>query len=202
MKDYTCFFSLLVIVLCSFKEAMQVKQNVKPDLSKWVVTGVKGKNLILKNGRQLKTSLFDLKYIGTLQTQNKAPYYIISGRGCHGCDANISIYIWSPSDGPMLDESRQTRYAYPGKEKDYETSKRIFESRMFYGGCNSYGNSVVWLQRALNEKGKWVEDIFVVSLKNDMLQETLISKPFKGSKSALLSATCKELPGIDVSSEP
>jgi len=202
LKTYTCCISLLIIVFCSFNNAKQTVQNSKPDQSIWIVTGVKGKNLILKNGRQLKTSLFDLKYIGALQTQKKAPYYILSGRGCHGCDANISIYIWSPSDGPMLDDSRQPRYTYPGKEKDYETGKPIFESRMFYSDCNVYGNSVIWLQRTLNDKGKWIEDMFVVSLKTDKLQETLITKQFKSSKSTFLSTTCKELPGIDVSSEP
>ncbi|MDT3404370.1 hypothetical protein [Mucilaginibacter terrae] len=193
MKNFVFFFIMVVLSL--------LKGYAQPSTAQWAVKGVKGMNLILKNDRQLKTNLFNLKYMGVLQTRNKAPYYILSGRGCNECGANLSIYIWSQSDGPMLPEGKQLRYAYPGKENDYETGKAVFESRMFYSDCSGYSNSVVWLQRSLNKKNKWVEDMFLVSVKNDKLVETRVAKVNKSAKAMILSATCKELPGIDVSTE-
>jgi hypothetical protein len=48
----------------------------------------------------LKTSLHELRYIDKYNG-NKAPFLILSGRGCDECDANISIYICSPGDVPL-----------------------------------------------------------------------------------------------------
>ena len=78
-----------------------------------------GTTLEWADGRQFVTTLFDAKIVGQLQTTKKQPYLILTGRGCEECDANISIYIHSPSDGPMKGESSQTRYSYPGRVRDY-----------------------------------------------------------------------------------
>ena len=66
--------------------------------------------------RGFKTTLYHLKVIGELTTVRKLPYYILSGIGCHECDANVSIYIHSPSNGPMKNEAEQKRFDYPGRE--------------------------------------------------------------------------------------
>lgn len=67
----------------------------------------------LSDGSKFQTTLYDLKVIGKLRTKKKFPYYILSGVGCNGCDANTSIYIHSPSDGPMKNEGSKLAFLTP-----------------------------------------------------------------------------------------
>src|SRR5215467_16067752 len=76
--------------------------------------------LVPPDGSKFKTTLYGLNVIGELKTAHKLPYYILSGVGCDGCDANTSLYIHSPSDGPMKNEGEQRRFYYPGRELDYQ----------------------------------------------------------------------------------
>ena len=66
-------------------------------------------------GRTFHTGVFGPKYIGLLPAKGKAPYLVFSGRSCDECDANRTIYIHSPDDGPMLGGERDPRYTYPGQ---------------------------------------------------------------------------------------
>jgi len=175
--------------------------NEKPDSSNWYFDKIIGQTIYFKFNKQFKTNLYDLKYIGQLKTKSKAPYLILSGRNCNECDENISIFIHSPSDGPMKNEARQTRYSYPGKELDYATNKLIFESRMFYGDClNNKNESVVWLQKNLNEKGVFENELLTVEVINDSLKET--SKKVDSLNFEKYIPKCKELPGTSMTSEP
>src|ERR1700756_200051 len=107
-------------------------------------------DLILPDGSKFRTTLYELKVIGQLPTAKKLPYFILSGRGCNECDANTSIYVHSPSDGPMKNEGKQPRFPYPGRLSDNEADQLVYESRMFYGNClPDYANAVVWFERGL-----------------------------------------------------
>jgi len=67
--------------------------------SEWIFDKVRAHTLEFKNGKSYNTDLYDLKYIGQVANNNKAPFLIFSGRECLECDANISIYIHSPANG-------------------------------------------------------------------------------------------------------
>jgi hypothetical protein len=171
-----------------------------PD-SAWYFEKVIGQTLYFKNNKTFKTNLFDLHYIGQLKAKHKAPYLILSGRNCNECDENISIFIHSPSDGPMKNEAEQITYSYPGKEFDYATNKLIFESRMFYGDCIVNTNEcIVWVQKKLNDNGVFKNSTLTVEVNNDKLKESIESKDSITLKKLFLK--CKELPGINVTSEP
>jgi hypothetical protein len=102
----------------------------------------------LPDGSQFVTTLYDLKVVGTLITKKKLPYYVLSGIGCNGCDANTSIYIHSPSDGAMKNEGEQPRFSYPGQQIDYQSGKVVSENRVFLGDClPSHPNAVIWFYR-------------------------------------------------------
>src|ERR1043166_3621001 len=75
--------------------------------------------LVFSDGSRFETTLFDVRVLGALRTSYKAPYIVLAGRGCIQCDANISIYIHSPSDGAMRDQGTQPRFTYPGHELSY-----------------------------------------------------------------------------------
>lgn len=89
----------IALTLCT-ATAQQVGEQRVTSTS---VTGV----LSLPDGSKFKTSLYGMKVIGQLRTTKKVPYFILSGTTCTGCDENVSIYIHSPSDGPMKNEAEQ-----------------------------------------------------------------------------------------------
>jgi hypothetical protein len=162
--------------------------------------------LKLPNGSQFETALYGMKTIGWLRTDKKLPYFILSGRTCTQCDENTSIYIHSPSDGPMKNEAEQRRFLYPGKETNYEDGSTLYEGRMFFGDClASHPNAVVWFERSLRDDKKWHEDVFLAEVKGDDLSgEELhgeLPKPSE-AQDAVRRGKCRELPGIDRSSEP
>jgi hypothetical protein len=210
MKKTAIIFMPLLMLLLSSNIAVKTATNptsdstVKYDIqsNNWGVVKVEGKELLLNNGKRLKTSLFNLKYIGQLQTKSKAPYFILSGRSCTNCDENISIYIWCPSNGVMLANGKQPRYSYPGKEKDYATNEIVYENRMFYGSCSTYKNSVIWIQRSLNGKKVWENSVFIVTVVNDKLQEIKLPKSNQINGFLNKESNCKELPGIVTTTEP
>ena len=160
----------------------------------------------LSDGSKFQTTLYDLKVIGKLSTKKKFPYYILSGVGCNGCDANTSIYIHSPSDGPMKNEGEQTRFSYPGSEKDYQNGQIVSKTRMFFGDClSTYPNAVVWFYRMLGDDKKWHDGVSVAEVKEDRLITTELQgelpKP-KDTEVAIRTGLCHELPGIAAYTEP
>src|SRR5262245_27498814 len=73
----------------------------------------------------------------------------------------MSIYIHSPSDGPMRNEATQPRYAYPGREVSYEDGKTVlYKARAFLGDClPGYRNAVVWYEGVRTEGGGWASGV-------------------------------------------
>lgn len=126
--------------------------------------------LDLPNGSKFQTTLFDLKVIGELQTVHKLPYYVLSGVGCEECDANTSIYIHSPSDGPMKDEGTQQRFDYPGQEFSLEDHSVISTTRTFLGDCAlDYPNAVIWFEHSIGDDRQWHDAVFVATVQQDHL---------------------------------
>jgi hypothetical protein len=160
----------------------------------------------LSDGSKFQTTLYGLKVIGKLRTKKKFPYYILSGLGCNGCDANTSIYIHSPSDGPMKNEGEQTRFSYPGSETDYQSGHIVSKTRMFFGDCLSpHPNAVVWFYRTLGDDKKWHDGVSVAEVKDDRLITTelqgALPKP-KDTEVAIRTGLCHEVPGIAAYTEP
>jgi len=154
----------------------------------------------LSDGSKFQTTLFDVKVIGKLRTEKKIPYYILSGIGCNGCDANTSIYIYSPSDGPMKNEGEQARFSYPGSETDYQSGQIVSKTRMFFGDClSTHPNSVIWFYRTLGDDKKWHDGVSVAEVEEDRLITTELHgelpKP-KNIEAAIRTGLCHELPGI------
>lgn len=67
-----------------------------------------------RNGQQFATGLYDMTFLGTLLS-GKAPYVVLSGRGCTGCEANVSIYILSPLGSRVADSTTKVDLSpWPG----------------------------------------------------------------------------------------
>ena len=157
--------------------------------------------LQLPNGSEFQTTLYGLKVIGLLRTAHKLPYYVLSGIGCNGCDAGTSIYIHSPSDGPMRDEGTQPRFDYPGREIGREDRSVISETRMFFGNCAvGHADAVLWFYRLRDDNKQWQEKVYLAEIRDDRLAygEVKTDVPRLGdAEDATRESQCHELAGID-----
>jgi len=154
--------------------------------------------LVFKDGSRFQTTLFEVRVLSILRTERKMPFLVLEGRGCTECDANTSIYIHSPSDGPMRGEAIQPRYAYPGREVSYEDDKTVlYEAPVFLGNClPGNDNAVVWYERARTNVGSWQTRVFVVAVSKDTLTERRLGKPLPSvsqSVARVASRQCREL---------
>ena len=190
-------FFVIVAVFIATAQPMDAQQKKSADQ-----TGV----LTLPNGSKFKTTIYGMKVIGRLRTTKKLPYFILSGTTCTECDENISIYIHSPSDGPMKNEAEQRRFSYPGREIDYQSGQVDYEGRMFYGDClPDHPNAVIWFDGTLGDNKKWHHDVLVAEIKADRLVTTELHgelpKP-SDFQTAVGNGQCHELPGRRCYSEP
>jgi hypothetical protein len=148
-----------------------------------------------------------MEVIGQLRTASKLPYYILSGRGCQECDARTSIYIHSPSDGPMKDEGNQARFSYPGRRVSYlDGSSLVYEARMFFGNCAAgHLDAVIWFERFLGDDGQWHDGVFLAEVKDDSLVSGEMARQapdLREVEDAVRRMQCRELQGRDGFSEP
>ena len=207
---------LLILAIVACKEAPKPEpesafQRLPFDLrqdSIRIASGMQAEQLdtlILSDSTRFPTTLYEVQVLGALRTTRKYPYLVLSGRGCTDCDANISIHVHSPSDGPMKGEATQDRYAFPGREDDYEEGTPLFESRVFIGDCVSqHANAVLWFQHSYTDGQKGPLRVFAVEVRNDSLIGHMLD-PLPSIAEAIAAATsagCREIPGSEYSSEP
>ena len=172
-----------------------------------VITGKDGVGILaLPDGSKFKTTLYGLKIIGQLKTVRKLPYYILSGIGCNGCDANTALYIHSPSDGPMKNEGEQTRFYYPGRELDYQLRKLVYTGRVFLGNCISgHPGAIVWFEKFVGDDERWQSDVVIAEVNSDNLAVKTIDRempPVREAEVSVQRGQCREIPGTTRFSEP
>lgn len=162
--------------------------------------------LDLPNGSKFATTLYDLKVIGQLKSAHKLPYYVLSGIGCNGCDANVSIYIHSPSDGPMHDEGTQPRFDYPGRGFRREDHRVDSETRVFLGDCApGHPDAVIWFYHLLGEDKQWHDSVDVAEVRGDKLFDWTPESDvptLAEAEDAVRKSRCTEVPGLDQFEEP
>jgi len=195
-------FLLGVACLCSFSPLLVAHAARVKTVTDRDGLGV----LVLPNGSQFKTTLYHLKLVGELPRSGKSPYYILSGFGCTECDANRSIYVHSPSDGPMKGEGEQRRFLYPGRESDVENHRVVYESRAFFGNCVAmYPNAVIWFERFVGDAGRWHTRVVVAEAKSDnlVIESVQTNSPkIEEAVNSVGRGQCTEIPGINRLSEP
>jgi hypothetical protein len=170
----------------------------------WTIDKVSDTKLIFKDGKSFDTKLYQLEYIGQIPVDKKAPYLVFSGRDCKECDANISIYIHSPSDGQLIVGDGKNCYAYPGSEKDYETNNVLYKARAFYGQVLKNIKGVIWYQSQLLMNGKMNQSVFLSHIVNGSLKDTTFTDNglIKETLNLLNKGQCKEIQGREYTSQP
>ena len=198
MKTKSIVILLLFITVFSYLIFTNKNQDVE---NKWDFEKVIGQILYFSNDKQLKVDLYDIKYIGQLRTESNQPLFVLSAKGCAECDENQAIYIYSPSFGIVKENGVPIRYSYPGMEYNYLDKKIVFESRMFHGKCTSQtGDSIVWFQKEYNPDGSYNESTFAIEVDGENIKETIIKDKILSINN--ITKNCKELPGIDFTTEP
>jgi hypothetical protein len=203
------FILLFEIVLLTESHGLTEKNNnstttIQKISNEWIFEKVTGSFLKFKNGKEFNTNLYELKYIGMVPNGNKAPFLIFSGRDCNECDANISIYIHSPSNGHLKVENGENRYGCPGNERDYENNSLLYKARAFYGHVLPGIKGVIWYQKQLMENNTWQSSIFLVNLSDGVKKETTLKniEKLKLTLDLLKQGDCREINGINYHSEP
>lgn len=160
--------------------------------------------IIYNNNKELQTKLFELKYIGVIPSQKKEPFFIVSGRGCQGCDANISIYIHSPSDGSMEYEATQERFSHPGVLKNIFTKQIIAKSRAFFGEVLPGKNGVIWFTDYLSKSNEWKRGVFIAGIVDDKVDSKILTNKMPNIDQTLKLVSLKkaaEISGISQDTE-
>lgn len=208
MKRYLITVLILSLFGCNRISNSKISSDKLSDTLKidnnWVFDKVVGSKLAFKNGKTFETKLYELQYVGQIPVENKAPFLIFSGRECNECDANISIYIHSPSDGLLDVYHGQNRYEYPGTVKDYETDSLLSISRAFYGQISEKNKGVIWYENRLLVNGKMGRSIFLAYIYKGKLKDTLYydKDEFDLTINYTKKGLCKEIAGRNFTSEP
>ena len=212
MRKLTFILTVFCLLSCGAKT--NFKNNTKESLDSlttevkatndWTLKTVEKSKLVFTNGKTFETNLFELEYIGQIPRKNKAPFLIFSGRDCQDCDANIALYIHSPSDGKIVVESGQNRYTYPGTEKDYQSDTVIYTSRAFYGQVLENVHGAIWYENSLLENGKMRKDIFLSYIVNGLLKDSIYEDKgeIRETINLMKKGLCKEIQGRTYTSEP
>jgi hypothetical protein len=208
MREIAYILTILFMTGCGINNSNgSLKDNLsinKQDTTKWLFDKAQSSKLVFKGGQTFETNLYELEYIGQIPADNKAPYLIFSGRDCNECDANISIYIHSPSDGILVIDHGQNRYQYPGTEKDYETDSVLYISRAFYGQVLENVKGVIWYENRLLENGKMGRSVFLSRIDHGSLSDTIYEDLGKLDETInlLKKGHCCEIEGRQFTSEP
>ena len=163
---------------------------------------IEDKTIFLNDGQKFETNLFDLNYIGQIENSKSKKYLILSGKQCAECDANISLYIISPADGPMKGESEQERFSYPGKLFDFLDNSLIAEYRTFYGEILNGITGLIWFQKELNNHNEWIESTFLIQVKDGELEFDTITQNINLTLEQVKEQKAWEITGINSTSEP
>jgi hypothetical protein len=171
---------------------------------KWVFKQMEGSKAVFTNGKTFDSHLVHSKFWGQLKAKGKAPYLVFTGRECSDCDAEISVFIHSPSDGAMPEPPPE--YPHPGKLFYYENNELIREGRAFIGQCLPEGKEgVIWFEKNIDGR-KSTSRILIVQV-NPSGSLKVTESPdnrewFENTATQTSIGLCREIPGINQTSSP
>jgi hypothetical protein len=151
-----------------------------------------------------------IRYHGRLPAATKAPFVVLSGIECSACDANPSILVRSPSDGPVRPGIRfPGHFPYPGVFTQYDPDQEgrvLARWRLFIGDClPGVRAGVAQFATEYAAGGGSSRHVRVAEVVGDSLVERELAAPLPTPDSALArvrAGVCREVPGDTLQSEP
>ena len=171
-------------------------------------SGVYGPNYLnveFRNREQMRSDVVELEFIGQLDAREGVPYNVYSGRRCHSCESNRSIYIHSAADGRLNNTIR--RYRYPGRLYSSFEGSLVEENRVFLGDCmpGYSAATIVWFQRTRLDRVDWEDRVILVESDGITLNRSVLTDPapkIEPTLGLVEKQRCRELPGRQLSTEP
>ena len=161
-----------------------------------------GQTIFLKNGQEVKTEIFNLKFLGQIRDNLNSTYFILSGRPCDSCDANISIYIHSPLQKDKSLNKKSPSYSFPGKLTYYVDNSLIFESRAFFGEVLPDRYGIIWFQKERDDQKKLINSVFFVEIIKGKIVEKRQNESLVSTLEQVKINKAFEIIGMDQTSEP
>ncbi|WP_156035177.1 hypothetical protein [Microbulbifer sp. HZ11] len=103
-------------------------------------------------------------------------------------------------DGVLNSDLSGERFTYPGKYRDYLTKQLVEKTRMFYGKCHEDGPALLWLSEYLTDKG-WVKEEYLLVFRDEGIEHRY-NQAYQPSVYNIENEGCREVPGIEVTTEP
>ena len=171
MVIYTLRFFLILLIFCSCNQIKKKNNSTNNNIvvpvapmeriddNNDLIKEIDSINRIKNHDRNslLDTiNLYNKQFVAEIKlTENT--WYIISGRPCENCDANINLYIFPKIPKLLSSENlikSNDNFSYPGEETDFIDDIITYEANTFYGKClNEFDEVVVWVQRSLDNQG-------------------------------------------------
>ena len=92
------------------------------------------------------------------------------------------------------------RFTYPGKYRDYLSKKLVEKTRMFYGKCHEDSPALLWLSEYRTEKG-WAKEEYLLVFRDEGIEHRY-NQARQPSIYYIENEDCRELPGVDTTTEP
>ena len=103
-------------------------------------------------------------------------------------------------DGVLNVDLSGERFTYPGKYRDYLTKQLVEKTRMFYGKCHEDGPALLWLSEYRTDKG-WVKEEYLLVFRDEGVEHRY-NQARQPSVYFIKNAECREVPGVDLTTEP
>jgi hypothetical protein len=160
--------------------------------------------LHFQNDVRFETGLYDLEYFGQVQRHGGMPWLIMAGRHCHECDAELALYVHSPTDGPLISEGGANARYHPGRILDGETGQPWYEGRTFFGEVLSQTGGVIWYERVLHADGTVQEVTTLLDLDGErpVEMEFMDQDRLPQTLELMSRGLCQEIPGRDQVAAP
>ncbi len=147
-------------------------------------------------------NLYEVEVLGEFPTANKAPFKVMRARGCTECDANLAIYVYSPSDGPVGPEHEQVRYPYPGALIDPFEGDTLMRTRTFIGEIAPDVQGLWWHIEQFEAEGEWHASTFLITITGDTVQSRADGPTLAQMEAWTSGGRVRELSGLDQMAEP
>ncbi len=203
MKNLIFMIAAMMIYSCNQNKQMS-NEVVHNHNSSVEVLRTEESYIIFNDSSRFNTHLHSMKLLRSIKDNKGTPYYVLSGRINENNVENNSIFMLTLKDS-VKDPNDFPSFTYPGREFNYLDQSLIFESKLFIG-CfsekNDAAESLVWVQKEVG-KERTDSSIFIVTAEDGQIRESKIpsSSPWYAKVISKLK-NFKELPGMDVASEP
>lgn len=184
--------SLILALFSSFSALLAATEIDKIEQGTIYFKSTSGESL-----KPLKTKLYDLQALGSLQSASEKdpPYFLFKGRPCEDCLQDLGIYAF------RADGQNPSTFVFPGRIVDGKTRGVVLESRSFYGHCLYKEKQDVYLvfqKERVDRRSGLQSSVYIAQVGGTHLEERLIERHMpriQDTMTLVKNKSCHEIPG-------